>query len=60
MISGVHVAVLGENEQLQEDFRRAFTGLVSVRHIQIKVRIPRQRGHRFRSIADSIPMIADS
>jgi len=24
------------------------------------VRIPTQRGHRFRSIADSIPMIADS
>jgi putative nucleotidyltransferase with HDIG domain len=36
MISGVHVVVLGENEHLPEDFRRAFTGLISVRHIRIK------------------------
>jgi len=36
MISGVHVVVLGESEHLPEDFRRAFTGLVSVRHIRIK------------------------
>jgi putative nucleotidyltransferase with HDIG domain len=36
MISGVHVVVLGESEHLPEDFHRAFTGLVSVRHIRIK------------------------
>ena len=27
---------------------------------RVTVRIPTHRGHRFRSIADSIPMIADS
>ncbi len=38
MLSGVHVAVLGESEHLPEDLRRAFAGLVSVRHIRIKAR----------------------
>lgn len=38
MLSGVHVAVLGENEHLSDDLRRAFTGIVSVRHLRIKAR----------------------
>jgi putative nucleotidyltransferase with HDIG domain len=38
MLSGVHVAVLGENEHLPEDLWRAFAGIVSVRHIRIRPR----------------------